>query len=60
MNMEQLVECELAKVTEVLGKKPALMPLCPPQISHELTMTTWDACFIIEIHCTLMDVREAQ
>jgi hypothetical protein len=38
MNMEQLVECELAGKTELLGRKPAPMSLCSPQIPH----MTWD------------------
>jgi hypothetical protein len=37
MNVEQSVEWELAGKTEVLGGKPAPMPLCPPQIPHDLT-----------------------
>jgi hypothetical protein len=34
MNVEQLVEWELAAGTEMLGKN---LPLCPPQIPHDLT-----------------------
>jgi hypothetical protein len=32
MIVEQSVEGELAGETEVLGKKPTPVPLCPPQI----------------------------
>jgi hypothetical protein len=39
MSMKHLVEWELAGETEVLGKKPAPVPLCPPQISQYLF---WD------------------
>jgi hypothetical protein len=36
MNMEQLEEWELEGETEVLGKKkePAIVALCPPQITR--------------------------
>jgi hypothetical protein len=34
MSVEQSVEWELAGATEVLGWKPAPVPLCPPQIPH--------------------------
>jgi hypothetical protein len=37
MNVEQSVEQELAGKTEVLGKKYTPVPLCPPQIPHDLT-----------------------
>jgi hypothetical protein len=37
MIVEQSVECELAEESEVLGKKPSPMPLCPPQIPHDPT-----------------------
>jgi hypothetical protein len=37
MNAEQSVECELAGENEVLRKKPVPVPLCPPQIPHDLT-----------------------
>jgi hypothetical protein len=37
MIVEQSVECELAGETEVLGEKTAPMPLCPPEIPHDLT-----------------------
>jgi hypothetical protein len=36
MSVEQSVELELAGETEVLGEKPATVPLCPPQIPHNL------------------------
>jgi hypothetical protein len=37
MNVEQSMECELAGETKVLGEKPAPVPLCPPQIPHDVT-----------------------
>jgi hypothetical protein len=38
--VEQTVEWELAEETDVLEKKKsALVPLCPPEIPHELTWT---------------------
>jgi hypothetical protein len=37
MSVEQSVECELAAEIEVLGEKPAPVPLYPPQIPHYLT-----------------------
>jgi hypothetical protein len=37
MIVEQSVECELAGETEVLGENLPPVPLCPPQISHDLT-----------------------
>jgi hypothetical protein len=39
MNMEQLVEFELAGETEILGENSAPVPLHSPQILHDLT---WD------------------
>jgi hypothetical protein len=35
--VEQSVECELAGKPEILGEKPAPVPLSPPQIQHDLT-----------------------
>jgi hypothetical protein len=35
MNVEQLVEWELAGETEVLWENLPLVPLCPPQIPYE-------------------------
>jgi hypothetical protein len=44
MSVEQSVECELAGETEVLEKKPVPVPLCLPQIPHDLTWArTWAA-----------------
>jgi hypothetical protein len=37
MNVEQLVEWELAGETEVLGGNLPPLPLCPPQIPHDQT-----------------------
>jgi hypothetical protein len=37
MNVEQSVEWELVGETEVLEEKPAPVPLCPPQIPHDMT-----------------------
>jgi hypothetical protein len=39
MMMKKLVE-SLAGETEVLGKKPAPVPLCPPQPPHAARMRT--------------------
>jgi hypothetical protein len=39
VDVEQLVETELAGETEVLGEKSIPVLLCPPQIPHDLT---WD------------------
>jgi hypothetical protein len=36
MNMEELVQAELAGENKILGEN---LPLCPPQIAHNLT---WD------------------
>jgi hypothetical protein len=36
MTVEKSVECELAGETEVFGNF-APLPLCPPQIPHDLT-----------------------
>jgi hypothetical protein len=36
MSVEQSVEWELAEETEVLAEKPVPVPLCPPQIPHDL------------------------
>jgi hypothetical protein len=36
MSVEEYVEC-LAMDTDVLGQKPGPVPLCPPQIPHDLT-----------------------
>jgi hypothetical protein len=37
MRMQNLVEWWLAAETEVLGEKPAPVPLCPPEIPYDLT-----------------------
>jgi hypothetical protein len=37
MSVEQLVEGEMSGDTEVLGENLPPMPLCPPQIPHDLT-----------------------
>jgi hypothetical protein len=37
--MKHSVEREVAGETEVLGKNPASVPLCPSQIQHDLS---WD------------------
>jgi hypothetical protein len=37
MTVEQPVEWELAEETEIVGEKAAAIPLCPPQILHDLT-----------------------
>jgi hypothetical protein len=37
MNVEQSMEWKLARETEVLGEKPTLVPVCPPQIPNDLT-----------------------
>jgi hypothetical protein len=34
MIVEQMVECEFARETEILGENFALVSLCPPQIPH--------------------------
>jgi hypothetical protein len=36
MNVKQFVKRKLAGETEVLEEKPSPMPLCPPQIPHDL------------------------
>jgi hypothetical protein len=36
MNVEQSVEWELARETEVLGEDSVPVPLCPSQIPHDL------------------------
>jgi hypothetical protein len=38
MCVEQSLKWELAGETEVLGEKPPPMPLCPQQISRDLTV----------------------
>jgi hypothetical protein len=40
MMMEKLVEWWLARETEVLEKKPAPVPLCPPQTPHSARTRT--------------------
>jgi hypothetical protein len=35
-NVEQSMECELARETEILGENSPV-PLCPPQIPHDMT-----------------------
>jgi hypothetical protein len=37
ISMEQSVERKLARESEVLGQKLALVPLCPSKIPHDLT-----------------------
>jgi hypothetical protein len=39
MSVTYSVEGELVRETEVLKRKPAQVPLCPPQIPYDLT---WD------------------
>jgi hypothetical protein len=36
MNVEQLMELELVVEREVLAENQAKVPLCSPQISHDL------------------------
>jgi hypothetical protein len=39
MSAEQLLEWHVPGETKVLGENPAAVPLCTPQIPHDLT---WD------------------
>jgi hypothetical protein len=45
INIEQMMEWELVGETEVLGVDLSPMPLCPPQIPHNLT---WDEAQVTE------------
>jgi hypothetical protein len=35
--MIQMMDCEMTGETEELGRKPASVALCPPQIPHDIT-----------------------
>jgi hypothetical protein len=49
---EQSVEWELAGETEILWKKPAPVPLCPPQISYDQTWARTRAAAVVSRRLT--------